>query len=112
VSLEPEQLGLHKVLELIDSCPIEIRRLLEQCYVTIYEEDYSLPPLFGTVYIPDEMNASVVRHWNCIDSAAKEIGVALCHVKISVVFKYRSDLLKRFRMERPRHYLNLLYLKE
>lgn len=112
MSLEPEQLCLHKVKELIASYPPDIRRLLERCYITIYEEDYPLPHLLGTVYIPDSKLADVERHWNCIDSAARLIGVALCHVEISEVFKYKSALLKQFRMSRPKHYLNLLYLVE
>ncbi len=112
MSLEPEQLCSHKVKELISGCPTDIRRLLERCYVTIYESDYPLPPLFGTVYIPDSLKADVYGHWNCIDSAARQIGVVLCHVAISEVFKYSRDMLKQFRMERPKHYLNLLYLME
>ena len=43
MSSEPEQACLNKVEELLFACPAHTRRLLEKCYITIYEEEYPLP---------------------------------------------------------------------
>lgn len=110
MSQEPEQVCTYKVKELLLVCPKDIKRLLEKCYITIYNEDPPLPSLFGTVYIPDSLLFEVESQWNFINSIANQVGVVLCHVEISKVFKHSSTRLQQFQKSRPRHYLEMLYL--